>query len=225
LKDEQTIKIGNIPAIITFIIYLITFVYPLNNSFFAVAALYLGWWILISYRFNLWRRKEAVLWGILMLIILLQYKFSISPFMDSQILGSSFLALAIYASLFYSWSYYSVYKEAPVIRLDILVLFTVSVFIFMYYHNSVPYIPYIEPVLLIIWWAAITSKFNKWKSVSGIIWGIITLFISFKYIPFFVMLMMVLISFTTMLGILFLFLLCYTGIYYIICTKKSKVAD
>jgi hypothetical protein len=111
-------------------------------------------------------------------------------------------------------------KEAPVIRLDILVLFTVSVFIFLYFHNSIPYFPYIEPVLLIIWWAAITSKFNKWKSVSGIIWGIITLFISF-YIPFLVMLMENLISFTMMLGILFLFLLCNTGIYYIICAKKK----
>jgi hypothetical protein len=115
--------------------------------------------------------------------------------------------------------------EALVIRLDILVLFTVSVFIFIYYHNSLPYIPYIESVLLIIWWAAITSKFNKWKSVTGIIWGIITLFISFKFIPILVMLMMNLISFTTMLGILFLFLLCYTGIYYIICAKKSKTTD
>jgi len=111
-------------------------------------------------------------------------------------------------------------KDALIIRLDILVLFTVSVFIFMFYHPLF-YIPYIPPVLFIIWWAAITSKFNKWKSVPGIIWGTITLFISFNYIPGLVMLMNALISFTTMLGILFLFLLCYTGIYYIICAKKK----
>jgi len=153
-----------------------------------------------------------------MLIILLQYEFSIPLSMDSRMLGSSFLALVIYASLFYSWSYYSVHKEAPVIRLDIVALFTVSVFIFMYY-NPQFYIPYTAPVLFIIWWAAITSRFNKWKSVFGISWGAMTLYISFNYIPVLLILMSVLFPYTMMLGILFLVLLCYTGIYYIICSK------
>ncbi len=106
------------------------------------------------------------------------------------------------------------------IRLDILVLFTVSVFVFMYYHPLF-YIPYIAPVLFIIWWAAITSKFNKWKSVPGILWGIITLFISFMLIPFLVILMTALIPYNVVLGFLFFVLLCYTGIYYIICAKKN----
>src|SRR3990170_6356217 len=45
MNGEQTIKIGNILIVITFITYWITLMYPSSYSFFAVASLYPGWWI------------------------------------------------------------------------------------------------------------------------------------------------------------------------------------
>ena len=97
-----------------------------------------------------------------------------------------------------------------IIKSQFLLVITLSFFIFVVEFPS-NLTPYIMPIFFLMWWFLITVEYNLFKNEDAWIFGIIPIIV----IPISSLFIAAMISIFAMIGILFIILTLYTGVYYI----------
>ena len=94
---------------------------------------------------------------------------------------------------------------------------TLTIYLFMF-NNPSALLPYLTPIVFVIWWGLITSHSNLWEETSAWYWIAVPILI----IPMFSVLFSALSTTNTMLLIMYIGLSVYVLSYYIWCERKTR---
>lgn len=94
---------------------------------------------------------------------------------------------------------------------------TLTLYLFMFYNPS-GIIPYLSPMVFVLWWGLITSHSNLWEEPKAWYWIAIPILI----IPMFSILFTALSTANTMLFIMYIGLSVYVFLYYIWCERTTR---
>ena len=94
---------------------------------------------------------------------------------------------------------------------------TLTLYLFMFYNPS-GIIPYLSPVVFVLWWGLITSHSNLWEEPKAWYWIAIPILI----IPMFSILFTALTTANTMLFVMYIGLSVYVFLYYIWCERTTR---
>jgi hypothetical protein len=94
---------------------------------------------------------------------------------------------------------------------------TLTLYLFMF-NNPGAILPYLTPVVFVIWWGLITSQSNLWEETRAWYWIAIPILI----VPMFSILFSALSTTNTMLLIMYIGLSVYVLLYYIWCERTTR---
>jgi hypothetical protein len=94
---------------------------------------------------------------------------------------------------------------------------TLTLYLFMFYNPS-GIIPYLSPVVFVMWWGLITSHSNLWEEPKAWYWIAIPILV----IPMFSILFTALTTANTMLFVMYIGLSVYVLLYYIWCERTTR---
>lgn len=98
-----------------------------------------------------------------------------------------------------------------------LTTITLGLYMFMYY-NPEGLVPYMGPIVFILWWALMTSHHDLWEVEKAWYWAAVPILI----IPIYTILIAALFTTNLMLSVMFIGLGIYVFLYYIWCEKKER---
>lgn len=94
---------------------------------------------------------------------------------------------------------------------------TMTLYLFMFYNPSA-IIPYLSPIVFVLWWSIITSHSNLWEETKAWYWIAIPILI----IPIYSILFTLLYTANTMLFIMYIGLAVYIFLYYMWCERTTR---
>ena len=94
---------------------------------------------------------------------------------------------------------------------------TLTLYLFMFYNPS-GIIPYLSPIVFVLWWGLITSHSNLWEESKAWYWIAIPILI----IPMFSILFTAMTTANTMLFVMYIGLSVYVLLYYVWCERTTR---
>lgn len=94
---------------------------------------------------------------------------------------------------------------------------TLTLYLFMFYNPS-GIIPYLSPIVFVLWWGLITSHSNLWEEPKAWYWIAVPILI----IPMFSILFTALTTANTMLFVMYIGLSIYVFLYYFWCERTTR---
>ncbi len=94
---------------------------------------------------------------------------------------------------------------------------TLTLYLFMFYNPS-GILPYLSPMVFVLWWGLITSHSNLWENPKAWYWIAVVILV----IPMFSILFTALSTANTMLFVMYIGLSVYVLLYYIWCERTTR---
>lgn len=98
-----------------------------------------------------------------------------------------------------------------------LITVTASLYLFMF-NNPGGVIPYLSPIVFVLWWGLITSHSNLWEEAKAWYWVAVPIL----FIPMYSILITALYTPSTMLMVMYIGLSIYVLLYYSWCERKTR---